>query len=306
MAEYLTISKQNPAFPEYLDFQFLRAIGIEQVQKLSRKIWTDYNSHDPGMTILEVLCYALTDLGYRKNLDIEDLLTRDPEGVQKPENNFFTPDRILTCNPTTELDWRKRLIDIPGVRNVRLKKVENYRPEIYVNRPQRRLQYDLPPDQTTDSALPLNPRGIYDVDLDLEFDNLQAIDEAIINEVLNRVKSVLCSYRNLCEDFRDLVLLGREAIALCTDIELQPDADPEDVLVEIYLRVQDFLAPRIQFYTLQELLEKGKNPAEIFAGRPSVFDDDSFSYESNGFIDSEELEKLRLPEALYVSDIYQI
>ena len=27
--------------------------------------WTDTNAHDPGVTVLEVICYAITDLQYR-------------------------------------------------------------------------------------------------------------------------------------------------------------------------------------------------------------------------------------------------
>ena len=26
--------------------------------------WSDFNSHDPGITILEQLCFALTELGF--------------------------------------------------------------------------------------------------------------------------------------------------------------------------------------------------------------------------------------------------
>jgi hypothetical protein len=29
--------------------------------------WTDFNTHDPGVTVLEVLAYAITDLQYRRN-----------------------------------------------------------------------------------------------------------------------------------------------------------------------------------------------------------------------------------------------
>ena len=67
MPDYLSISKQKPAFPQYLNFQVLRDIGIKRLQALSSDLWTDYNLHDPGVTILEVLCYAITDLGYRNN-----------------------------------------------------------------------------------------------------------------------------------------------------------------------------------------------------------------------------------------------
>jgi hypothetical protein len=52
----------------------MRQKGLEYIQLLGSKFWTDYNIHDPGISILEALCYALTDLGYRTSLDIKDLL----------------------------------------------------------------------------------------------------------------------------------------------------------------------------------------------------------------------------------------
>ena len=42
--------------------------------------WTDHNAHDPGVTLLEALCYALTDLGYRAGHRVEDLLTTGGDG----------------------------------------------------------------------------------------------------------------------------------------------------------------------------------------------------------------------------------
>lgn len=39
-----------------MDFNFLKNKGIDYIQKLSGDIWTDYNDHDPGVTILEQLC----------------------------------------------------------------------------------------------------------------------------------------------------------------------------------------------------------------------------------------------------------
>lgn len=309
MPDYPSISKQQPAFPAYLDFQVLRGIGIDHVQALSNQLWTDHNLHDPGITILEVLCYAITDLGYRNNLDILDLLALNPQDPNSRENNFFTPDRVLTCNPVTELDLRKRLIDITGVRNAWLKKVEdNYNPAIYVDCQNSRLQYTPPDGQPEDQILRLTPRGLYTLYLDLDlprFQNVLRNGTDFSSPILEEVKAVLCSYRNLCEDFQNIVVLKQEEIALCSDIELKGDADPEDVLVEIYVRVQEFLAPRVQFYTLQELLAKGKTPAEIFAGRPASLHDSGIDYDSHGFIDLAELEKLTLPTVLHTSDFYQ-
>jgi hypothetical protein len=104
MPEHITIPKDNSSFPPYLDWQQLRTAGIEHIENLGSDIWTDYNLHDPGITILEVLCYALTDLGYRTNFDIKDILARSPEDKNlapktifgKPlDDNFFTAADVL-------------------------------------------------------------------------------------------------------------------------------------------------------------------------------------------------------------------
>src|SRR5882724_5860511 len=111
-----TISKNNSGFPGYLDFNKLRSSAIEYLGNLSGKIWTDHNVHDPGITILESLIYALLDLGYRTNLPVTDLFTRNPNDKTK-DNNFFTPAEILGNNPLTITDYRKLLVDIAGVKN---------------------------------------------------------------------------------------------------------------------------------------------------------------------------------------------
>ena len=81
--ENITISKNNTGFPAYLDFDKLRTEGIGYLGTLSGKLWTDHNVHDPGITILEELCYALLDLGYRTNLPVEDILSRNPGDTSK-------------------------------------------------------------------------------------------------------------------------------------------------------------------------------------------------------------------------------
>ena len=73
MDEPLTISKEAPS-NKSMDYNLLRDEGIKYIQSIAGKLWTDYNVHDPGITILEVLCYALTDLGYRASYDIKDLI----------------------------------------------------------------------------------------------------------------------------------------------------------------------------------------------------------------------------------------
>jgi hypothetical protein len=217
------------------------------------------------------------------------------------------------------LDWRKRLIDIDGVRNAWLEKVDTYAPAISINWAESRLQYAQNQSQ---SAGNFNPRGLYRVWIDLDPTYRKDPCGQLYRSrspILEEVNQVLCSYRNLCEDIHEIVVLEDEEIALCTDIELAPDADPEDVLVEVYVRLQSFLLPRIQFYTLQALLEKGKSITEIFVGRPSALPDhetrfaswptnsegDRLPY-SHGFIDVDELQALTPPKVLHTSDLYQV
>ncbi len=110
------IRQKDPAFPDHLDFTRLRKEGLLHIGELSGKIWTDHNVHDPGVIIMEVLCYALMDLGYRTTLPFQDLIAK-PDGDTSADDNFLTPLQALTVNPVTITDYRKLLLEIEGVRN---------------------------------------------------------------------------------------------------------------------------------------------------------------------------------------------
>lgn len=110
--ESLTISTSPPPLKS-MDYTLLREAGLKRIQELSGKIWNDYNAHDPGITILEMLAYAITDLGYRTNYHIRDILaTEMPEDIK----NFFQAKEIMPMYPVTFNDYRKLMIDveIPG------------------------------------------------------------------------------------------------------------------------------------------------------------------------------------------------
>jgi hypothetical protein len=93
--------EKAPALKPAEDFYRLRREGIDFIEKLGSHWWTNYNTHDPGITILEALCYAITDLAYRISWNIEDILASPtyPTDPDKPYPNqpFFTARDILTC-----------------------------------------------------------------------------------------------------------------------------------------------------------------------------------------------------------------
>ena len=162
MKEILAIEK-NPQLLPSQDYYFLRQQGMAYIEALGSKFWTDYNIHDPGVTILELLCYALTDIGYRAGFDIKDLLA---ESLQTggEDQGFFTARQILTTQPVTVPDYRRLLIDLDGVRNAWLLCKEcACELKIYPDCAADNLVY-------TQNEQPVIPRGMYDVLLEMEED----------------------------------------------------------------------------------------------------------------------------------------
>ena len=92
------------------DYRALRATAYAAVEELGHREWTDYNAHDPGITLLEHLADALAEIGYRGAFDVADLLTDAGGGIDYRQP-FFTARRILTNAPVTEDDYRRLLID---------------------------------------------------------------------------------------------------------------------------------------------------------------------------------------------------
>jgi hypothetical protein len=118
MNESPTIAKLTGAEPESLNYGLLRKHGVDYIEALGSDFWTDFNIHDPGITLLEALCYALTDLSYRARFGTADLLS-GPSGLpsQPDRQGFFTARNILTVNPWTPTDFRKLLVDVVGIKN---------------------------------------------------------------------------------------------------------------------------------------------------------------------------------------------
>src|SRR5438552_7772168 len=109
-----------------LDFETMRIEALRFIQQLSGEVWTDYNEHDPGVTILEQLCYALTELSYRAGFPVTDLLAGPDGRIDTRRHALHMPRRILPGDPVTANDFRKLLVDrVPGLGNVWL---EPWRP----------------------------------------------------------------------------------------------------------------------------------------------------------------------------------
>lgn len=173
MEEQTSIPKTFTPAPSQ-DYEFLRSEGLKHIENLSSALWTDYNAHDPGITTLEALCYAITELGYRCGFDMKDFL-RNGDGNLVAGQSLFTAKEILTVNPLTINDYRKLLVDIEGIHNAWLLAEDSTTDannnqhavnevEIYADCGNDTLTY-IP------NLQPLYLSGLYRVLLDLETDD---------------------------------------------------------------------------------------------------------------------------------------
>ena len=77
-----------------------------------------------------------------------------------------------------------------------------------------------------------------------------------VHQIVDEVKATLHENRNLCDDFYRISALKVEEILLCADIELAAQADVEEVEAAIIFHVSNYLSPKVNFYTLPEMLNR--------------------------------------------------
>ncbi|UUC46527.1 hypothetical protein [Flavobacterium cerinum] len=286
---------------DQLDFHFLRRTGVKYIEELGGKLWTDYNSHDPGITTLEVLSYAITDLGMRMNLNMEDILSsKDKE--KNIENQFIKATEILPSRPLNELDYRKLFIDI-GLKGGSTRAVKNcwWVPKtelIYADCKTSRLALnpsDLGPDAAIES---FNVKGLYDLYVEYG-EGLEGEDSSDVCDRSNTRIKILERYhanRSLCEDLVDIKEIETQSVAVCARIEVTNKADEELVHAKVLRSINNYLSPEVHFYSLKQMLDKGYTTDEIFDG-PLL---------DNGFIDTEELRNSQLRKEVRLSDIINV
>jgi len=271
-----------------LDQRRLYAIGLSHVQRLARQVWTDYNIHDPGITILELLCYALTDLGNRASLPLVDLLATETTNDGNMAEQFVTAAQILPNRPLTLLDYRKLLIDIKGVANAWLRPASQ---RYYADTLAGELLHSHP-------GLP----GIEEVMLAGLYRVLIDYDSTLLEEqerVKREVRGVLQANRNLCEDFVAFDRVATQSFTLCAELELHADADQSEIHAQILFRVQEYLAPPVRNYSLEEMLARRTDDGSPYPIE-TIFDGPLLNC---GFIDDAELEKAELRTEIRLSDL---
>ena len=289
MADLPTLDSPG-ADPQAGDFASLRRAGLRQLERLAGPDWTDFNTHDPGITILEQVCYALTDLAYRSAHPLPDLLV---QGAGDPLSSLHSPAQILPTSPVTLADLRKVVIDVPGVQNAWIDTVDELAGRFDADR----QEISLAPAGAADAgAAVLSPnvselrlRGLLRVCIEKPDPTVFPPQGDIGAEAARRLHRC----RGLGLDFDEIRVLEQQSIRLGASLEIDGQGDAVALLAGVYQRIAGYLSPRVRFYALDEMLARGRQVDEIFEG-PLL---------EQGFIDDDELARIERRSTLRISDL---
>ncbi len=232
-------------------FDRLRAQGLTALQSLAGERWTDHNLHDPGITLLEQLCFALTDLAYRADFAVADHLSGADGRIDYSALSLHPPAEVFPCRATTADDLRRVLLDaVPGLDDASF--------ETGPMRVTQSLAAATATDLASASALP----GLYHLTLKLSPDASRSAAQRIAE-----ARAAYRRERNLCEDLADEVICVRDVpVELIGEIELEGPRDALDVLAEVYDRCARFVARIPSRLGFDEALRAGQTLAQIFSG----------------------------------------
>lgn len=244
-----------PDVRQEMHFDTLWVLALEQLQKHSGQLWTDFADHDPGVTLLQALSYSVSDLAYRHTLALQDLLTPAPQ-EQNADGLFpaeFGPQQALTVSPVTEDDYRRALLDLTDTdgrflfRNAQLLREsvsERYR---YYFSPDRREFLFNP----VGNVNAFTVQGYYRLQLELNRDISREIAEPVVQDFLR-------SHRNICEGVRAIDWLVVQDVNVTLVLELKDDfQDFPRLMMQIYRAVETHVSPQAQRYTAQQLHQQG-------------------------------------------------
>lgn len=236
--------------PPALDWAGLVDEGRTLLGAMSDGRWTDFNAHDPGITLLETFAYALTDLAYRAGHPIGELVN----GAVPSEG----PDLLLVGNAVTAADLRRVALDVAGVRNAWVEPSDH---------PMLRLRYtpgagELARERDSiDVGDPVRLTGVHRVLI--EKSSREDVSSA---ELARSVAQSMHRHRSLCEDFDTIEVLAPLSVIVTAELEIDDPARGDEVLLEIYAVLADYCSPQPTWLDGATLRARGWPTDAIFEG----------------------------------------
>lgn len=198
---YIEQQKEEDALYTRLQRQTLK-----ETQRLAGNVWTDYNVHDPGVTLADIANYALTELDYKASFETEDYLTEETHPFDAKRFGLFPPTDIYTTLPVTEDDYRRMLTEnIPELDN---------------------------------AQVICNPEtGGYTFRI-----VLSPFAEGSAEQIKQQVATAYQSRRNLGEWLEKVEVIEPDRLDFEAELEIGPGEDATDILASIYRCILRYLS----------------------------------------------------------------
>lgn len=261
--EKYSISSDEQATGTPQDYFFLRRKAIEILEKINNPAWTDFNLHDPGITIIEQLCFAITDLAYRTNFDIKDLLTNETGEINNKAHAFYPAHEILSIHPYTANDFCKFIVDS-------FEEIENAWIEPEVDKvfldgvmeifnitvcPSREMLEQLNNDNMPESGKENSEESAFKI---------------FATKLEERIRAKLNTNRNINQRFEKILILEPRYISIKANVSIEKFVDAEKMLADFFQLIEKNLNPHPVFYTADELTNKLQKTIEQIYDGPAL------------------------------------
>jgi len=222
MNDHIFIEKKKKDNADPADYENLQKSALELVQQMSGNLWTDFNAHDPGVTIMDVVNYALSELNFKLGFDLEDYLI-DTDGSYNPNKyGLYFPDQVYPTNPVTPNDFRKLLFDrVEGIIDVHI-----------VPAFSGKFGY-----------------------VDLIVSTAVDVDETQKNRIENDIHKVYHMHRNLGEMLEKVHFKQYIKLNISGDILLNENGVVDKIFAEIYFQCVCYFNPGIKYTPIDPLSE---------------------------------------------------
>lgn len=229
--------KKFPKYSETTDYLDLVSSYTDSCQNYSSKTWTDYNIHDPGVTILELLCLAITEVGLKSELDIFRIIFNSKRLTFQPEEYaLYSPLEVFPTHAITIEDYRKSILDkfITEVDNVWIE-----------------------PLSFTEQGV--GYKGLINILVKPKID-------AEKNSLKNSILKYFNSTKNIGEDISGVVLLEPAIVTINLDAMITGNILPEEILAELRQLLYTEIEKPIIFEGYLTKLQKGEKIEDVLSG----------------------------------------
>lgn len=228
----LYIDQQNP---ENDLFRQLERQSLEDYQQSAGRVWTDYNIHDPGITITDVVNYALTELNYRLQFPLQDYLTTQGKPF-KPENfGFYLPSDVFPVSPVTTDDYRKYFLSaLPDIENIWF--------------------------------VPAVTDNLYTGKYIIKVEPQAYCEKSEQEELSTKITRLYHAKRNLCEELESIEFIERENLVMHGEIQIEAGVDNLKLLARIYWDTHAYLAGYPYYHYPDTMVYNNISPDEWLDG----------------------------------------